>query len=310
MSNDISGFDPAIHDPATFLQEKTEPETPAAEATPSAAKEEAKPDETKPDETKPDETKSDEQAKSDEKAEEKPKDIRVPKSRLDQALAKNRALESRVKELEAAATAAKPEGAVDTRTAMSQAREKYEDALLEGDRTAIKAARAEMERAEEAYLEERTSATSRAANTDAQAQAIFEEAVSAIESEYPAFDQSHADYNEGAMKYALNLMEGLVRSGMTHVDAMAEAADLAALKFGINRVGAPEEPTPGRKGEALKKAVDAATRQPPAQTRAGQDHTAAGGAALTVEGIAKLDGKSFDKLMKENPSAVLKLLEG
>lgn len=309
---DISSFDPAVHDPATFLQQ---PETTQAAEKPAAETKQPETEVKPEDETVNPEAKADEdetkQGEEETKAE-KTKDIRVPKSRLDQALARSRALQERVKELEAQVAGTKPEGQVDSRTALSQAREKYEDALLEGDRAAIKAARQEVEQAEERYLEERTSTSSRAATTDAQAQAIFEDAVAAVEADYPAFDQSHADFNADAMGYALGLMEGLVKSGMTHVEAMAEAAELTALKFSLQRAGAAPKADVAatRKTEALKKAADAASRQPPSQARGGVDHTAAGGSVHTVDGVAKLDSKSFDKLMKDDPAAVMRLLEG
>jgi hypothetical protein len=210
-----------------------------------------------------------------------------------------------MKALEAAKPAV-PEGQLDAKGQLEAARDAYEDALLDGDRASIKAARKEMDAAQERYFDERSASTSNAVVTQTEARELYNVAVSEIETAYPVLNPDSPDFDEAVMGYASSLMKGLVANGLSHVEALAESAELTALKFKLERAEAVEasreNKAASRKASAVTKAVEAATRQAPA-IKAGADHDTAGG-ALTAEAIAKMSNKQFDKIAKENPEAL------
>ena len=236
------------------------------------------------------------------------KPIMVPKNRLDEALQRARDLEARVKSMEEARKV--PEGQATPRDALEAAREAYEEALLDGDRGSIKAARTALSVAEDKYYDSKISNKAADVTVMSEAERVYYSAVDEIESTYNAFNPKHAEFSKPAMDYAGALMQGFVAGGMGTTEAMVEAASLTALRFGIakNADAAPAEPEPetklsGRAKTAMEKALDAANKQPPALSGRGHNTDAAGG-AMTAADIAKMDMRQFDKLAKDNPEAL------
>lgn len=324
----IENFDPAIHDPSTFLQEQESTAAAAADKeataagldettqttdggnTPAAVKEEeATKDANKSEAAKTDEAKA-QATKSDEAKSEK-KSIMVPKTRLDEALARSRRLEEENRRLREAPQN-QPEGS-DPYTALSQAREKYETALLEGTRAEIKEARAVVEQAERAMFEQLATRTSATASVESQAAQVYDDAVAEVEATYPAFNPDSDAYNADAAQYAVGLMRAFVATGKNATEALVESAQLAALKFNLaeTKQAAPEEVKASkadlRKQSSVAKAIAAANAQPPSLPATGADHDTAGG-GFSAKAVADMSTKQFDEFIAKNPQMIEQLL--
>lgn len=218
------------------------------------------------DEDDSDDDEGDETAKKGKKKGAKPsKEPMVPKSRLDQVLAKVRELERREKAREAA----RPEPPKKDENAkefdFDAAEDAYQDAVLEGDKDKAKKIRAEI-RAEErkaAIAEVRSTATTASSET-ALNQDLMEMSAE-IESEFPELNYQHKDFNEKAQKKMLSLYAGYVKSGeyKSPIAALEEALNDVVKLYNL---GDKPEPKPKKEGKAsIKDKVKAAKSQPPKQ---------------------------------------------
>lgn len=267
---------PEDHDgPALDLSfiEKTEEQI-AAEAEKAAAKAAVVKDEEKPEAEKPtgkteDELKAEEEAAaaaleaSRKEAEGKKKQPMIPKSRLDEVLAKNKILEKERDEARAAATPAKPEkeeAAFDFKAQeklyMQAVRDGEDDKALE-IRDAIRTA----ERAEH-------TAASREDTVEVDDKAAMVRAAAAIEENFPQFVKGHAEFNQEATDRVVKMRNALIASGSSMVSALNEAVEFVVNKYGFDK---PLEEVPDpkvvnlddkRKKDTAKK-IDLQKKQPP-----------------------------------------------
>lgn len=236
-------------------------------------------------------------------------DVRVPKSRLDEALQHSRKLQERIDQLEQQRATGFDADA--TATKLDELEVKYAEALTEGDKDTALQLRKEIRTLERAQMQAEMNYTREVAPSQVTMQQVLNETISHVETAYPELNPDAPEFNEALSKQAIDLMEDLAASGKyTQAEAIARAARLVALENGIaDRTAAPKvDPAPAvspaqqRVTEAVKTAVAAANSQPPA-AKVGVSSDSLGG-PLTAEVVGKMSQKEFDALDEKTKSAL------
>lgn len=186
----------------------------------------------------------------------------VPRARMNEVLEQKRAAEQRLKDLQAQLEAKVPP----TDYPFDEKETAYMDAVLEGDHQKALAIRKEI-RAAELELTRTVAATQAAQAKEAtKAELEFTQVVQQMESDYPVFDQSSADYNQELVDEALELHAGFMSRGYSPAAAMRKAVTYVAKVNGLDAKSAVPAPAPKRTTSTVKSKLDAAASQPPVQT--------------------------------------------
>lgn len=244
---------PSLED--TLLDEQES--APAVEQTPaeeSAAEPEPEP-ETPAEEPEAEDTKDEVTKKKDNNF--------VPRARMNEVLEQKRAAEQRLKDLQAQLESKVPP----TDYPFDEKETAYMDAVLEGDHQKALAIRKEI-RAAELELTRTVAATQAAQAKEAtKAELEFTQVVQQMESDYPVFDQSSADYNQELVDEALELHAGFMSRGYSPAAAMRKAVTYVAKVNGLDAKSIAPAPAsaPKRTASTVKSKLDAATAQPPVQ---------------------------------------------
>ena len=190
----------------------------------------------------------------------------IPKSRLDEVLAQNKALKKRIeqsekvqKEIEEA-----PE-AYD----FDSREEEYMDAVLDGDKDKAKAIRKEIRQAEASKMESELTRDIEQKVTRSSTETAIQDAAHAIEEAFPIFDSNSDDFNEALTAEVNKYMTGFVQSGQNPVEALEEATTYVLQKN--NMLDASTESVPilgntdstAKKKAQVSKKLKAAESQPP-----------------------------------------------
>ena len=201
--------------------------------------------------------------------EEAPKKPMVPKSRLDEVLAKQKALQKQLDEMKAQQEPA--EDAPETYDFDAKEVE-YQQLLLDGESQKAAALRQEMRKAEREQLtyEMRQEMTQKV-SANAQATAL-QQAANELEANFPVFDQNSADYNAEITQEVIELRDAFIVQGFEAVDALSKAANFAIKSHGLeapSTLDAPQAPKAKAVDEVAKKRAEvskklkAAEAQPP-----------------------------------------------
>ena len=201
--------------------------------------------------------------------EEAPKRPMVPKSRLDEVLAKQKALQKQLDEMKAQQEPA--EDAPETYDFDAKEVE-YQQLLLDGESQKAAALRQEMRKAEREQLtyEMRQEMTQKV-SANAQATAL-QQAANELEANFPVFDQNSADYNAEITQEVIELRDAFIVQGFEAVDALSKAANFAIKSHGLeapSTLDAPQAPKAKAVDEVAKKRAEvskklkAAEAQPP-----------------------------------------------
>lgn len=186
----------------------------------------------------------------------------VPRARMNEVLEQKRAAEQRLKDLQAQLEAKVPP----TDYPFDEKETAYMDAVLEGDHQKALAIRKEI-RAAELELTRSVAATQAAQAKEAtKAELEFTQVVQQMESDYPVFDQSSADYNQELVDEALELHAGFMSRGYSPAAAMRKAVTYVAKVNGLDAKSAAPAPAPKRTASTVKSKLDVAASQPPVQT--------------------------------------------
>jgi hypothetical protein len=234
--------------------------------------------------------------------------VRIPKARFDQAVAKERAkaeaLQAELDALKRGQQAASTDASLSEAEArLAALQDAYEDALLEGDKAAARAARTEAEQLRNSLFEYKAQVAASAARGNAVQDMQFSEAVTEIEELYPVLNPDDDSYDEDVSGEVIGLMNALVATGTNKVEAMAKAVSYVLGQPGdpAADVAAPAKPayTPQDMAKAARiKALAAANAQPPSTKNTGLDN--GGGTVdmrtMTQEKFAKLDDDTLAKL--------------
>ena len=190
----------------------------------------------------------------------------IPKSRLDEVLAKNKVLEQERDEARAAAAANAPKPDKDAKEFDFKAQEKlYMQAVRDGEDDKALEIRDAIRAAERAEL---TTAT-RADTVEVDDQTAMARAAAAIEENFPQFVKGHADFNEEATNKVIAMRNALIASGSSMVGALNEAVEFVVNKYGFDK---PLEEAKkddkvvnldDKRKKDIQKKVDLQKKQPP-----------------------------------------------
>lgn len=237
-----------------------------------------------------------------EETEEKPKKrIRIPKERFDEALSKARsreeALNQRIAELEGRIqTGAKKAETSEMQTQLEELQDKYEEFLVDGDRTNAKKIRAQIDKLRDDLIDARTSAKSDAARKAAIEELKYDSLLAKLEGDYADINPDSENYSQEKTEEVGVLLEAFVARGFTRHSALEKA-----VKYVLGPV--KKEPTDDsdvireeRATKARKKTADAVKKQPPSTTKIGVDSDKAGAKNAAGVDILRLSQDQFAEL--------------
>ena len=231
----------------SFLEPESEPEnaeqSDAEESDPEAPQEEAVADsDDEPDSAEPAEVIEEEPEEEPEEEEEElplaaesvktePKNPMVPKSRLDEVLAKQKALQKQVDDMKAAnekPAEAPEEYDFDTKEI------EYQQLVLDGEAEKAVALRKEIRGAEKAQIEwEMEQKMGQTVQQNAQATAL-QQAAAEMEAIFPVFDQNSDQFNEEYTNEVVELRDAFIIKGYDAVDALGKAVNFVVKDRGLD----------------------------------------------------------------------------
>jgi hypothetical protein len=239
------------------------------------------------------------------------KDHMVPKSRLDEVLQKQKALQKQLEDMKKAQQPA--ENAPDPYDFDSKEKE-YMNLVLDGKEADAVRLRQEIRTAEKASLQfEMTEQMQQTVQHNAQATAL-QAAANELEANFPVFDQNSESYNESYTQEVIGLRDAFIMQGFDAVDALSKAANfvlttnnLVAPEPTTSTLDAPAAPKQKAVDEVAKKRAEvskklkAAEAQPPELP--GESSAARGEKAVDVSTMSE---DEFNAL----PEATIKRLRG
>lgn len=231
----------------------------------------------------------------------------VPKARLDEVLAKQKALQKQLDEINAANE--KAEEAPESYDFDAKEVE-YQNMVLDGETEKAVALRREIRKAEREQLEyEMRQEMSQTVNQDRQMTAL-QQAASAMEDAYPVFDRNSDDFNEDMTNEVVELRDAFIMKGYEAVDALSKAVKYVVKDHDLDQ---PQESAPSLAGKAQKtdelakkraqvsKKLKAADAQPPELP--GESSSTHGEKGIDLSTMTE---EEFDAL----PEATIKRLRG
>ena len=231
----------------------------------------------------------------------------VPKARLDEVLAKQKALQKQLDEVNAAN--AKSEEAPESYDFDAKEVE-YQNMVLDGETNKAVALRREIRKAERADLEfEMRQEMSQTVNQDRQMTAL-QQAANAMEEAYPVFNRDSESYNEEYTNEVVELRDMFMQRGYEAVDALSKAVKYVVKDYDLGEVEAEAPSLAGspkksdelaKKRAQISKKLKAADAQPPELP--GESSSLHGEKALDVSAMTE---DEFNAL----PEATLKRLRG
>ena len=188
---------------------------------------------------------------------------------------------------------------------------KYNDLLAEGDTKAASQMMTQIRRKNA----ELNAVAAEQRDAEVMARAVekvrYDEALDRIEEAYPALNPESAEYDEDVYQDVVDLMAAGRQRGLSPTKALQRAvqrvmgADTSAQKRAtaatprVDEADVAEELASRRRGEAVKRNLDAAKRTPPPTHRVGAGNDAAGG-ALTAKAVLEMGEEEFAKLSEKD----------
>jgi len=237
-----------------------------------------------------------------------PKKPMVPKSRLDEVLAKQKALQKQLDEMKAA-----QEPAEDAPEAFDfdKSEIEYQQFVLDGESEKAAALRQQMRKAEReqiAYEMRKEMGTTVAKNAQETALAT---AAQELEIAFPVFDQNSDSFDQELTQEVVGLRDAFITQGFDAVDALSKAVNFVVKS---NDLVSSTEDTPAladtkkppqaaadKKRKEVSRKLKAAESQPPEMP--GESSSARGDQAINVNNLTE---DEFNAL----PDATLKRLRG
>ena len=243
-------------------------------------------------------------------AKEQDKKPMVPKSRLDEVLAKQKALQKQLDDMKAAQEVA--EDAPEEYDFAAKEVE-YQSLLLDGEAEKAAALRQEMRTAEKTQIAyEMRQEMTQTVNQNQQATAL-QAAASELEVAFPVFDQNAAEYNAEYTQEVIDLRDAFITQGFGAVDALGKAANFVVKSYDLVSAATEEGSTlaskkaPTSQDEVAKKRAEvtkklkAAESQPPELP--GESSADRGDKALDISTMSEEEFKAL-------PPDTLKRLRG
>lgn len=243
-----------------------------------------------------------------EPVEQKKRKPMVPKSRLDEVLAKQKALQKQLDDLMASKG---PEAEAPQEYDFITKEVEYQNLLLDGETNKAAALRAEIRQAERAQIEFEMSNKMQQNFTQNQQMSALQQAATELETNFPVFDRSSADYNEAYTQEVIDLRDAFITKGDNPVAALTKAAKYVLREYDLidNSPSLADTPQPtkrqtdevAKKRAEVAKKLKAADAQPPAMP--GEGSTSRGEQPFNVNSLSE---DEFNAL----PEATLRRLRG
>jgi hypothetical protein len=247
------------------------------------------------------------------KGEDKPKDdkqkgVFLPKGRVDEMVAKERAktvaAEARAGVLEAELSKSRKaaENEVDkVEKQLDDLEEKYTDAMNDGEKGKALSLRKQMRTLQDALIDARTDAKALAAKEGAKEEFAYNQALARYEEDYDALNPDHEDFNKELVVKMGRYVLAARRDGISGVEALKDAVDsFMALKKEEGSGKSRDD----RSRSAREKAAAAAKQQPADLRDAGKDHDKAGGGKGESKSILQMTQEEFAKLPEDEKMAM------
>ena len=234
----------------------------------------------------------------------------VPKSRLDEVLAKQKALQKQLDELKQANQPPPPE--LPSYDFEAKERE-YQDFILDGEPDKAAKLRSEIRNAEREAMSHELRREVEQTVTRNNEETALQQAANLLETEYPVFDQNSADYNEDFTQEVIELRDAFMIQGLGAVDALSKASnfvikahDIGSESDDSSALTAKQAPKKSvdevaKKRAEVAKKLDAAKKQPPELP--GEGSSSHGEKALDISSLSE---EEFNAL----PEATLRRLRG
>ena len=300
--------DEPVEEPVAEADEVEETEEVEEEVVAEAEQQEDEPVEEEPAAEETEEVVAEAEAEP-EPAPEPPKDNKmVPKSRLDEVLAKQKALQKQLDDMKKAQEP--PADAPEAYDFAAKERE-YMNLVLDGKEAEAVQLRQEIRTAEKTQLEfDMSQKMQQTVSQNAQATAL-QAAANELEANFPVFDQNSADYNADYTQEVIDLRDAFIVQGFDAVDALSKAANFVIKDHGLaeeapqestlTQSTAPMQDEVAKKRAEVNKKLKAAKAQPPELP--GESSAARGEKALDISSMTE---EEFDAL----PDATIKRLRG
>lgn len=234
-------------------------------------------------------------------AKRKQKQPMVPKSRLDEVLAKQKALQ---KQLEALQSQQQDAPEAPEAYDFDAKEQEYMDAVLDGDKTKAAALRKEIREAERTQVEYEMGQKVTKTTTQNQQLTALQQAAAEIESAFPVFDQNSDEFNKEYTDEVVSLRDAFITSGANAVDALTRAVTYVVKSYGLDAaLETSEEPAQKavKQRRTVADKVKVARSQPPAVR----------GEGAATRGKEKIDPMQMtEDEFNALPEATLKRLRG
>lgn len=232
----------------------------------------------------------------------------VPKSRLDEVLAKQKALQKQLDDMKKAQEP--PADAPEAYDFAAKERE-YMNLVLDGKEAEAVQLRQEIRTAEKTQLEfDMSQKMQQTVSQNAQATAL-QAAANELEANFPVFDQNSAEYNADYTQEVIDLRDAFIVQGFDAVDALSKAAGFVIKDHNLaqevpqestlTQSAAPVQDEVAKKRAEVNKKLNAAKAQPPELP--GESSAARGEKALDISNMTE---DEFNAL----PEATIKRLRG
>lgn len=253
------------------------------------------------------------EAKPDDK--DKPKDSRIPLSRHEAVLAKEREkradLERQLAQYQQGGQVADFNTEITAaENAVMEMERQYATLLADGDVEKAAAVMAKIRSTERSMAEAKGDMKIHAAEIRATERARYGTALERIETAFPTLNPDHADFNQETTDEVLELKGAFEMRGLTPTQALQKAVKLL-VEPRTTRQEIATSATPRvsekdiaaeRKAAAVTKAAGAVASTPASLSKAGLDSDKLGGGALDAAAAIKLSQAAFAKLAEEDLS--------
>lgn len=251
--------------------------------------------------------------KAEREREERAKNARIPKYRVDEMVGKaNAKAEAALTELAqvkaqlAAATKPTVDELAVLKKEIDALQDQYENHIIDGRKAEAHAVRVQLEAKRDTLIEQRIAQRTNATHEQTIAQLTYDAELAKMEAKYPQMSPDSANYDPELEKEMGELMSVYIRSGTSPIDALHKAAKYVMPK---SAPAAPAKTAPvttaeQRAAAARAKAADALKKQPPDTSSIGKDSDKAGAAGSNKIDVMRMSQKDFaaldEKVLRQN----------
>jgi hypothetical protein len=242
----------------------------------------------------------------------KRKENRLPLSRVNEMIAKERearaGVEAELAKYKQGATVADVNAAITaTETKLVELEKTYAQHVVDGAADKAAAVMTEIRRTERAINEKSSELRETAAVARAVESVRYGTTVERLEATYPALNEDHADYDKGKAGEVVELMNAYKTQGYAPSAALQKAVKLimppvTKAQEAATEVEARVDPKAveaARKAAAVVKTAETIAKTPASAAKTGLDSDKSGGGALSAKEAIKMSHKDFSALNDE-----------